>query len=184
MTAQLHAVATQFEEARDRTRALLAEVSDEAFNAKPSPTSWSVGECIVHLNTAAKAYVPVLEAALGPEAPRAPGPFRYGWLASWMGRSMRPGTPSVPTFPALRPPPTEGARSSVDRQRAVDRFETDLGRYLEVVRRADGYDLKRIKVASPFLSAFRLPLGVMLEFLAGHTLRHVGQAERAAAAAR
>jgi hypothetical protein len=172
-----------YAEARDRLFALTDGMSHEAFNAKPSETSWSAGECVVHLNTIAKGYLPALEAAVAdPAAPRGTGPFRYGWMGRKFVDMLRPGTRPMPTAGAMKPPATEGLLSEIDLDRSLERFRSDIDRYLAVVEAADGLDLAAIKVQSPFMKLMRFPLGVFLEAMGQHCLRHVGQAERAVAA--
>ena len=172
-------------ESRDRLLALLDGLPDDAFNAKPSAKGWSAGECVVHLNTMAKRYLPELEAAVAdPQAPRAEGPFRYGWAGRQFVKAVTPGSRALPTAPAMKPPSADGLCSDVDRQRAVGRFTDDIDRYLAVIDAADGLDLGAIRLRSPFASFIRFPLGVFLEAMGQHSLRHVLQAERAVAATR
>ena len=176
---------TPYVESRDRLHALLDGLPDDVFNAKPSATSWSAGECVVHLNKIAKGYLPRMEGAVSdPGALRAQGPFRYGWVSRRFIASVTPGSRKLPTAGTMKPPQTDGLRSDVDRQRAVARFDADIGRYLEVIDRAEGLDLAHIKLSSPFLALLRLPLGAFLEAMGQHSLRHVLQAERAVATAR
>ncbi len=171
-------------ESQARLHALLDGLSDDAFNAKPSETSWSAGECVVHLNKIAKGYLPRMEAAVAdPAAPRGEGPFRYGWVSRLFIGSVTPGSRALPTAGAMKPPEADGLRSAVDRPRAVERFDADIARYLAVIDAGAGLDLGRIRIASPFLAVLRLPLGAFLEAMGQHSLRHVLQAERAVAAA-
>lgn len=176
---------TPYIESRERLHALLDGLPDEVFNAKPSAKGWSAGECVVHLNKIAKGYLPLMEEAVAdPSAPRAEGPFRYGWVSRRFIASVTPGSRNLPTAGSMKPPASDGLRSDVDRQRAVARFDADIDRYLAVIDRADGLDLARIKLASPFLSILKLPLGALLDAMGQHSLRHVLQAERAVAPTR
>lgn len=183
MDAQLEATAALFTEARERLLALVDGMPDGAFNRKPGPKAWSVGECVVHLNTVSKGYLPVLAEAAARDEPRGQGPFRYGFVARRFVAALRPGTRPVRTVRSMRPPPAEGLRSVVDRHRALARFHADTERFLDVIEAADGLDLARVKVRSPFVPVLRLPLGAFLEALGHHAVRHVAQAERAAEAA-
>lgn len=182
MSPQLTAIAETYQDALDRMSALDARLDDDAFNAKPSATSWSAGECVVHLNTMSKGYLPLFEDALEDGAPRADGPFRWGWVSRKFIDAVRPGSRAMPTGGPMKPPATNGLRSEIDRRRAMERFRADMARYLEAVERADGIDLARIKIASPFLKLLKLPVGAYLEAMGLHAQRHVGQAERAVAA--
>ncbi|MEM1115816.1 MAG: DinB family protein [Bacteroidota bacterium] len=183
MSSYLHDVSAHYAEARDRLGVLTDGMSDETFNAKPSAKGWSVGECVVHLNTIGKGYLPVLEGAITPAAPRGEGPFRYGWVTRRFIEAVRPGSRPMSTAGSMKPPPATGLRSDIDRERALSRFDADVERFIALCTEADGVDVGRIKVSSPFLPILRLPVGGFLEALGLHAVRHVGQAERAAQAA-
>lgn len=176
-------LAAPFVDARARLLALTDGMTHEAYNAKPSEASWSAAECVVHLNTIAKGYLPALEAAVAdPEAARGTGPFRYGWAGRKFVDMLRPGTRPMPTAGAMKPPDTTGLVSEIDLDRSLTRFREDIDRYLAVVDASEGLDLAAIRIPSPFLKLMRFQLGVFLEAMGQHCLRHVGQAERAVAA--
>ena len=59
--------------------------------------------------------------------------------------------------------------------------EVPLVELLEQIERAEGLDVSRMRMPSPFLKLMRLPLGAFLEALAGHELRHLKQARRVTA---
>lgn len=182
MTAQLQSYADAFTESRDRARALADGLSDDAFNWKPAARRWSVAECVVHLNTVAERDVPAFWAAADPSGPRAEGPFQYGFFARLFIRAVTPGSRPLPTMPAMKPPaPATPARSDLNRDAVLAAFDVATDGFLSVIERADGLDLRRIRVASPFAPAFRISLGAYLDALGQHALRHVGQAERVAA---
>ena len=183
MTDYAESLAAPFRDARARLAALADGHPSDAFNRKPSDQGWSAGECVVHLNKMAKAYLPVLEEAARLDGPRDAPPFRYGWVGRKFVDAVRPGARPISTMRAMKPPPSADAgRSDVDVDRALARFEADVDRYLAVVADSDGLDLARIKVRSPFLPILRLPLGIFLEAMGQHSVRHVLQAERALAA--
>lgn len=175
----MNPLAAPYVEARTRLDALVDGLSDEAFNRKPAPDAWSAGECVVHLNTIAKAYLPELEAAVAKGGPRGEGPFRYGWVARKFVDMLRPGSRSISTAPAMKPPPSEGVRSDIDMDRALGRFRTDVDRFLALIDKADGLDLAKVTIRSPFLKLLKLPIGAAFEALGVHAVRHVMQAERA-----
>lgn len=184
MEPQLIAANALYLESHSRLHALLEDLPEEAFNQKPAPGSWSVGECVVHLNRTSAGYLPGLEAAASKTGPRGRGPFTYGWVATRFVDALRPGGRPMPTARSMKPPRSAGDRSGIDRAREVARFDADTERFQRVIARADGLDLRRIGVRSPFLPVLRLPLGACLEALGHHAVRHVLQAERAAAAVR
>lgn len=167
-------------DARSRLRALLDGLDDRAFNSKPAPGSWSVGECVVHLNKTHAPYLPVIEEKAALSEPAGAGPFQYGFVARRFIDAMKPGTRAVPTAAKLKPPATTGLTSDVNRQRAVSRFESDVDRLLAAMDEADGLDVARVKMRSPVIPVMKLPLGAFFQILGHHAVRHVEQAERAA----
>ena len=169
------------------SRAALHDLADPLldgqFNAKPDPDAWSVAECVVHLNLVAEGYLPLLEKAVADGAPRGAGPFRYGFVARKLMSVYAPDGPDVRTKTRARLDPSTGAdRSHLDKARTLAAFDGYVDRYVAVCERADGLDLARIKVRYPFMRLLRLPLGAFLAITAGHALRHVEQARRAAEA--
>ena len=163
-----------------RLHALADALADDAFNRKPAPDAWSVGECVEHLNRVADGYLAVIEPAVAAGARRAEGPFEYGFLARKLSGAVRPGGPALTTSAPLDPS-AGGARSSIDKAAALAAFDGGVERYVAACERAEGLDLRRIKVRYPFGPLLRLPLGAALQFTGLHALRHVAQAERAAA---
>lgn len=185
MTDQLQTYTEAFETACARAHRLADTLSDDAFNWKPAPKRWSVGECLVHLNTIAGRELPhFVAAAEAAEAAgrRAQGPFRYGLFSRLFIQSVTPGSRPLPTLPAMKPPPTPvPTRSNLDRDAVLAAMDASTEGFVMLIDRSDGLDLAGVKVASPFLPFVSMPLGAHLEALGQHALRHVGQAERVAA---
>lgn len=178
MTDLLKSYAAHYDTARADLHRIADGLSDDAFNWKPSAKSWSVGECVVHLNTIAKGYLPDLERLASGDAPRGEGPFRYGFLAGQFINAVRPGSRPIPTVGAMKPPKASGARSEIDKERAMTSFDSYSDRLVAVCHDASGLDLGAIKMRSPFLKLMKLPLGAFIEALGLHAMRHVNQAER------
>ena len=84
---------TQLAANRREAAAICDGLSDDQFNRRPQPASWSVAECISHLNVTGREYVPAVEQAIerGKAKGHAQGgPRRYGWFTRWMIRAMEP----------------------------------------------------------------------------------------------
>lgn len=167
--------------AQERLHALADPLSDDAFNWRSDPRRWSIGECIVHLNKIGAAYGPVLSDGVA-RSPAGAGPFRYGWFSRLFIGAVRPGSRAVPTAPAMKPPRAPGDRSAIDKARALEGLDRTTDDFVAIVDASAGRDLTAVRVASPFASVLRLPVGAFLEAMGLHALRHTGQAERVAAA--
>jgi hypothetical protein len=84
---------TQFRANRRAAAAICDGLSGEQFNCRPAPKSWSIAECIAHLNLGGRAYIEQVNIAIDRGRARsqlAKGPQRYGWFTRWMIRAMEP----------------------------------------------------------------------------------------------
>ncbi len=167
-----------FEASAQRARILVGPLSDDQFNWKPSPESWSVGECLDHLNRVASEYVRALTAAIQKADRGASGPFRYGWVSRKFVASLSPGSRSLKTATAMKPADSGGDRSRLHKHETLDEFIRLTDGLVQIVYDADSVDLARTKMRSPFLWLLRLPVGAFIEALGHHAHRHLDQAER------
>lgn len=175
---QLDRYEATYHEARQRAQTLLGTLTHAQFNWKPGKNRWSVGECIYHLNVISEAYLPVLRDAIASAGRGMSGPFSYGWLSRKFIAAVTPGTKAVSTAGSMKPPRAESSHSSLDNGSTAAAFDELMGEYVRLVREADGVDLARVKVRSPFMWFLRLPVGAFLEALGLHALRHLDQARR------
>jgi hypothetical protein len=176
-SSQLQTYRTQFAEAKQTVQSLTAGLSDDQFNQAPASGKWSVGQCLDHLNEAGGLLVPRLEAAIERaqrEGPFAEGPFRYGIFSRWFIRMMEPGSSMKLPAPSGYTPAPE----PLDPEAVGTAFAALQDRLIACTERADGLDLRRIRVGSPLASWVRLSLGAWLEATAAHQRRHLQQARR------
>lgn len=166
----------QFEAIKSDARSLVSGLSDAQFTWRPEPGRWSVGQCLAHLNIIATKMLPAFERAIADGERRrqhGQGPFKYGWLDRWMLRAMEP-----PPKRRLRtrPPFVPAAPGPVDQVFAE--FLALHDQLIERVRRANGLDLRRVKVRSPVNRLLRFSLGAYFGITAAHDRRHLWQARR------
>ncbi len=173
--------AAVFRAGRDRIHALADGLSEAQLNWKPSHREWSIAECVAHLNILAAQYLPALQRAVeaAPPCPDRPRRVRLGLLGGLFVRAVRPGSRPVRTAPSMRPPASGALASRLNAEALLATFDTDTDAYLALCAAAtDHVDAGRVRVASPFLRALRLPLAAFLDGLGQHVLRHAGQMER------
>lgn len=155
-------------------QALCAPLSAETFNWQPGPGRWSMGQCLEHLNTTERAFLPRIHEAIErvrASGKRSAGPTRIGFFMRWFIREMEPPPKRrFRTKPAFVPP-------SVLRKDAVlaefTALHDQLLQYLEGV---NGYDLGSVKIGSPFAPLLRYNLGAAFALIAAHDRRHLWQA--------
>ena len=176
--SQLEEYVSVFAESKRRARDLAGPLSESQFNWKPSARQWSVGECLDHLNRVARGYVPAMESAVRSADRQGREPFHYGWLSRKFIASVGPGSRRLKTAGGMKPPSAGSDHSELNKDETLAEFEELTDGYIGVVREAQRIDLSAVKVRSPFLWFFRLPVGAFMEGLGGHAIRHLDQAER------
>ena len=178
MHAELAAMIEQLEAVKAEGRAVTDGLSDAQLNWKPGAESWSVAECLQHLNVSVGHTLPAFDRAISEARAKGKtgaGPFKYGWFSRWMVASMEPppkrrmGTFKIFSLPA-------GATyRGADVLEEFFRIRDELARR---VRESDGLDLAKVRVISPVNRLLRLPLGAYLAFVIAHDRRHLWQARQ------
>jgi hypothetical protein len=173
---QLGAVVREFEDATARLERLAAATPPQWWTRRADPASWSVAECVAHLNLTARAFIPLVGEGLA-EARRlgGPAPRRYrrdpiGWL---LWRTAGPPVRIRVRTTAPFVPEALGPVSAM-----LETFAEDQARQIQAVRRADGLPLGQVRIASPFDPRLRYNLYACLTILPRHQHRHLWQAER------
>ncbi len=155
-------------------RALVDGLSDDQLSWRSNPKEWSIAHCIDHLAVTNGKLVPRFEAAvrqLREQSWRSNGPFHYNWLERRFIALLAPNAapwlraPGV-YRPALQPAPRD----------AMKRFMALEERLQACIEAADGYDIGRVKVASPVSALLQLRVGAWFAATLNHNRNHLEQA--------
>ncbi|MCR5887970.1 DinB family protein [Hymenobacter sp. J193] len=146
----------------------------QALQFKPSATSWSVLECLEHLNRYSRFYNPALRKALA-AGHKAGTDAEVGF--SWLGRksyeTVRPENRKLQkTLRHMNP-----SQSALSRD-VLKEFRQHQETLLELLRQAETTDLNRKAVPVEFFCVLKLRVGEALLFVVAHQQRHVQQAQR------
>ncbi len=176
MHLQLQAIIAEFDSAQARLHTLAQRVPEPDWHRRADPGRWSMAECLAHLNLTSKAYLPLLKEAL--ELGRrssTPAPRRYrrdplGWLMWRMAgppvrHRVKTTAPFVP-------------RADVPAGQLIADFDRLQRDQVSCVVSAEGLDLGRLWIRSPFDSRIRYNLYACLTILPRHQHRHLWQAEQ------
>jgi hypothetical protein len=174
LTPEIDEFRRQFEQLSADADALVSPLTDAQFHWCPTPQSWSVAQCIEHLNVTARGYLPSLDEAIANAIRRGlygPGPFRYGWIGGLLVFFLEP----PPRWRTRAPPSLQPAP---DRPRAevMAGFRAYQVQYIDRLRQANGIDLARARVRSPAPYWLRIPLGSGFALMTAHERRHLSQA--------
>ena len=166
----------QFELIAAEADALVAPLSDAQFAWQPAADSWSVAQCIDHLNATAREYLPMLDEGIADAIRRglySPGPYAYNWIGRLMVWMFDPKVRVRAKAPASFQPPAGRPRHDV-----MAAFRAYQVQYIDRLRQANGLDLARARVTSPVTRLIRMPLGSAFALTVAHERRHLQQARR------
>ena len=171
----------QFERLAAEADALVTPLTEEQFTWQPAPGSWSIAECIEHLNITARTYLPRLDEGIA-DATRhglyGEGPFTHDLIGRFFVRTMEPPARFRVKAPTMFLPAPRRARSEI-----MAAFRAYQVQFVDRLRQASGLDLRRAKVQSPTISWIRMSLNSGFALMAAHERRHLWQARRVTQAA-
>ena len=150
-----------------------APLEPTLLNFKPGPDSWSILECLEHLNRYSRYYNARLTRALASPATRPAQEFNYSWLGRKSIEAVRPEN-RKPQKTLGRMNPNHSQLTKV----TVEEFLQHQTELLALLIQAQAAELNRKAIPVEFFRLLRLSLGDTLEFVVAHQERHVQQAER------
>jgi len=177
VTPELQVMLDQIDAIKREGEAIASGLDDDQLNWRPAPDSWSIAECLQHLNVSVSATLPAFDRAIAEGRSKqqfAPGPFRYSWIARMMVASMEP----PPKFRMKAPQLIRVVAGAATYRRAdvLPEFGALRDRLADRVRLAAGLDLAHVRTISPVNRMLRMPLGAYFAFILAHDRRHLWQA--------
>jgi hypothetical protein len=166
----------QIESIKTEARELTEGLNESQFNWRPGPGEWSIEECLSHLTMVGQWELRAIEQAV--EHGRAAGvtgtgPFSYGPIERFIIDMTRPPVrtklPAPKRFMPLHGQPVTAILPTFLHVQKMFQLQ---------MRRAEGLDLARVKVATPISRFLRLSLGATFAQAAAHERRHLEQARR------
>lgn len=154
------------------------------LNKKPGPKSWSVLECIEHMNKSHGIYQRQFSEHLGSKTEDKDQPefFKPTWIGKYLYNSMKPKDgvirAKMATMGKMKPDTELGKVSELQKDEVLDHFlkmQEDVQACLE---NAENRHLQKIKVQTE-IPLLKMRLGDAIRFIMAHTQRHMLQAERA-----
>ena len=157
-------------------QALVEGLGEEEFNWRPGAGEWSVEECVAHLTMVGHVELGHIEHAIDGARARGltgSGPFEYSAIERFILRETEPpvrhAMPALKRFvPAHNQPLTAVMPTFFHVQRM----------FMLQMERADGLDLRRVKVVTPISRFLKCSLGTTFAQAAAHERRHLAQARR------
>ncbi|HVG69248.1 MAG TPA: DinB family protein, partial [Vicinamibacterales bacterium] len=170
----------EFERLAAEADALVAPLSEEQFMWQPSPGSWSVAQCLDHLNATARMYLPRLDEGIAEAMRRGlygEGPFAHDFIGKFFVRTMEPPPRLKVKAPASFHPAPQRSRAEI-----MAAFRAYQVQFVDRLRQASGLDLRRAKVMSPASTWIKMSLNSGFALMVAHERRHLWQAQQVLAA--
>ncbi len=152
---------------------------DSQFALKPSANAWSANECLQHLNSYGRYYLPAMQKAIEGATPgNATLTFSSGWLGNYFTKLMMPkGNGSLAS--KMKSPKDHAPTKIIDSHRVIAEFIDQQEILLKLLRDSKQIDLNKVKVSISIAPFIKLKLGDVFMFLIAHLIRHSQQADRA-----
>ena len=173
----IDAIEEEINDATARAWSLVKSTDGRLFTVRPHPNSWSASECIAHLSISTEMFLPVLRTALDDARKRnlvSDKPPKMDWLGSVLRWFLDP--PFRQRVKTAQPFVPKSVRAKAE---AFGEFSTLQNKLLEILRASRGFDLRKIKIVSPFDKRVKYNLYSAFRIVAAHERRHLWQAERA-----
>jgi hypothetical protein len=150
-----------------------------ALNFKPQHNSWSILECLEHLNRYSRFYLPAFVKAIATAPLAETGqPVRYTWFGKKSLELVNPQSAKKHKTLARMNPQNSQLTTAV-----LDEFLQHQATLLHLLEKAASVGLNKKSVPVEFFQLLKLRLGEALEFVILHEQRHLQQALRVKASA-
>lgn len=150
------------------------ELSLDELNHRNTPSSWSILECLEHLNLYGDFYLPEIESRIS-NAPKSTNEqFKSGWLGNYFAISMLPQengkVNKMKTFKSMNPIHKQLTTN------VIDRFAAQQDKLLELLEKAKEVDLTKVRTSISISKWIKLRLGDTFRVVIYHNQRHLLQA--------
>lgn len=148
-------------------------LSDEELNFKSTSKSWSILECLEHLNRYGAFYIPEIKQRIEQSSYKSED-FKSGWLGNYFSNMMLPREKlnKMKTFNYMNP-----VGSKLSRE-VIEVFSNQQKEILGLLDKARKVSLTKTKTSISITRLLKLRLGDTFRVVIYHNLRHVVQAEK------
>ena len=141
---------------------------------KENETSWSILECLEHLNLYGDFYLPEMENKIKNSTTKTDIEFKNGILGNYFAKSMLPKEKlnKMKTFKDKNP-----LNADLDKT-VIDKFINQQIKLLDLLNQSRNVSLNKVKIQTSISSLIKLKLGDTFEFFINHIIRHLKQIDR------
>lgn len=163
-----------------QTNALIAQAENlksyslQDLSWKENAQSWSILECLEHLNRYGEFYLPLIQKQIENSKEPNQAIFKSGILGGYFAKSMLPKDKlnKMKTFKDKNP-----LNCNLDIS-VIDTFINQQKLTIELLNNSKNVNLNKIKIATTISKRIKLKLGDTFQFIINHILRHFKEIER------
>lgn len=151
----------------------------EVLSYTPQLGQWSALQCLEHLNTYGRFYLPALDKAITAAEQNNSRPldtFKSSWLGAWFTKQMQP-TPEGKLRSRMKSPKGHLPSVQPDAGMVLREFIQQQEMMESLMDRAAKINIQKAKVGTSLSSLIKLSVGDTFGFMTAHINRHVLQAE-------
>lgn len=141
---------------------------------KENEISWSILECLEHLNLYGDYYLPQIAREIKISTTKPDIEFKSGLLGNFFANSMLPKEKlnKMKTFKDKNP---LNANLEIT---TIDRFINQQILLLELLNQSRNVSLNKVKIRTSISSLIKLKLGDTFQFIINHIIRHLKQIDK------
>lgn len=149
-------------------------LNEEVLLKPASNGGWSIAQCLEHLNSYGRYYLPAIQKGINSSKDVLALTFKSSWLGAYFTRLMEPGGKSK----AMKAPKEHSPAPELDASKVIAEFIEQQEWLIALIRRSAVKDIGKIRVSISIAKWIRLKLGDVFGFLVAHNERHIQQAMR------
>lgn len=152
----------------------LQKLPIETLNWRESEHSWTILECIEHLNLYGDFYLSAITQKLDHNKTKSSATFKPGLLGDYFAKSMLPEG-KLNKMKAFK------SKNPIHKPLETDTIDKFLSQQLtlhHILDRAENVNLNALRIGSTLSPLLRFKLGDTLRFFTNHIQRHFNQIER------
>lgn len=154
----------------------IANLDADMLKRRPNSKSWSVAQCLQHMNLAHENYLLQMEAVLSGRSPEPPVKHhKQGVMGKLTTRMMRPDKKHRIRWKMKTMPKMEPVASNMDTGAILREFERQQRQILAFARKAEYINLSKARIKTA-LGPLKFNFVDALAFIVAHTERHMQQA--------
>ncbi len=152
----------------------LKSKNESELNWKENSESWSILECLEHLNLYGNFYLPEIQNAINNSKLPSEIEFKSGILGNYFVKSMLPKE----KLNKMKTAKDKNPNNSNLNKKTIETFINQQTKFIVLLEKAKTVNLNKAKTKISVSNLIKLKLGDTFRFLNNHTFRHLKQIER------